>query len=131
MYYDVLLTALPVFLLYLEPGRYLRPRLLALLPLPRGAQQPEVLSYFEPRAASSVPVPLPLLEAGPGRVWTVNGMVPLLTTLLLLSLYLPSLWQLTVDRVPPYDTYCLAALWLWCGWLWIKGPDAGGSANHR
>jgi hypothetical protein len=23
---------------------------------------------------------------------------------------------------PPFDTFCLLALWAWCGWQWLRKP---------
>ena len=35
---------------------------------------------------------------------------------------------------PPFDTFCLLALWAWCGWQWLREPinptaDAGSTAS--
>jgi hypothetical protein len=73
-------------------------------------------SYFEPVAPS-----------GGGWVWD-----PVPPTLLALLVVLPQLAVL-IDRVyyggkhhyPPLDTFCLLALWGWCGW-----QVARGSANR-
>ncbi|HXG11649.1 MAG TPA: glycosyltransferase family 87 protein [Gemmataceae bacterium] len=128
MYYDVLLTVLPLLLLFTEPGRYLRPQLVALLPLPPAALGPAVRRYFEPRRADALPVPLPLLEPGSAKVAVLNGAVPTLAALILLSLYGPGCFGLTADKVPPFETYCLIALWLCCGWLWMRGTDRAATA---
>jgi hypothetical protein len=87
MYYDVLISALPVFLLYTDPWRYLR--------------------RFQ-------------FRVGP---WVINRMIPTLTVILIVMPNL--LYQiLQVDAFNvPADTVCIVLIWLWCGWLWLKGPE--------
>src|SRR5262249_6102378 len=48
MYYDVLLTILPVFLLFTEPGRWFEPRFLALVPMSSGEGNESVAAYYKP-----------------------------------------------------------------------------------
>lgn len=124
MYYDVLLSILPIFLLFTGKERYLEPRLAALLPLSKSLLSPTVQEYFQPRPAALLPVPWPLLEARAGRMAVLNRGAPTLAALVLLSLYVPSLFRLTVDKVPPLDTYFLVLLWLWCGWRWWVEPQS-------
>jgi hypothetical protein len=57
----------------------------------------------------------------------LNAAIPTLAVLILLTLYIPTLFARTPDSIPPLDTYFLIALWLWCGWLWLAqaGLPAG------
>jgi hypothetical protein len=127
MYYDVLLAALPVCLLFTDPGAYLRP---VFWPRPLG--NPELLPYYRPslRAVLSdwlagrqdtVP-PLPLMPEGQRRHWVWTP-VPLL--LLIGTIVSPAVGVI-VDpayRFPAVDTYCLLLLWAWCGWRTIFDMD--------
>jgi hypothetical protein len=98
MYYDVLLAGLPVCLLFTEPGRYL--------------------------------TPAPVGRPGPRGGWVWNPFPP---TLLALLIVLPHAadgidyyFLGRANHYPPLDTFCLIALWLWCGWQWLWAPGAAG-----
>jgi hypothetical protein len=119
MFYDVLLAALPVCLLFTEPRRYLE---LTFVRPPKLPLSPELMAYYQPTWPAVTPA-VPLLPGGRGR-WVWNPLPPLLLVLLI---GLPHLaYQLTRDMIfPPWDTFCLLALWLWCGWAWLRGPAAG------
>src|SRR5207249_3810651 len=98
MYYDVLLTALPVCVLFSQPGSYVQPIYVA------------VRLRRHEDDASQPP-------------WLLNRMVPTLV----LALAVVGNWVHAFDLCPtfgtPWDTYCLLALWFWCGWLAVC-PDA-------
>jgi hypothetical protein len=117
MYYDVLLTVLPAFVLLADWRSYLKPRLIT---WPRGAVDTELRPYYEPRRASTVLPPFALLEAGHPRIWVANSLVLTLIAIVPLSMYAPGVFGRLADAVPPFDTYCLMGLWFWCGWLWLK-----------
>src|SRR5262249_3904791 len=118
MYYDVLLAALPVGLLFTEPGRYLRLRFLRrrdhLL-------TPEAENYYRPAHVDELPPPMPLLPDGRRPRWVRNPLPPLL---LLLLLGVPGVARRLDERGwgQPVDTLLLAWLWAWCGWRWLW-PD--------
>ena len=70
-------------------------------------------------------LPVCLLLAAPLRWWLRN---PVPTTLLVLLIALPHAadgidYLRTAGRptyhLPPFDTFCLVALWAWCGWHWL------------
>jgi hypothetical protein len=83
MYYDVLLTALPMFVLFAEPGEYVRPIFLAIMPVSRPYLGDMVSGYYRPRLPVQYPPPVPMLEARHGHLWVVNRMVPSVLLLLL------------------------------------------------
>jgi hypothetical protein len=126
MYYDVLLAALPVFLLFIDWHRYLRPRLVAIVPL-TGSQLPDnLLEYYQPRfrrlrALLQPRFPVMALQTGLRHVWVVNSMTMTLVGLFLVVCYVYPTVCLYIHRFP-YDTITLLALWLWCGWLWLRVP---------
>jgi arabinofuranan 3-O-arabinosyltransferase len=116
MYYDVMLTFLPLCLLFCEPWRFLRVRL---FPRPRKPLPPELTAYYQP-ALFTEPPPVPLLPGGLALRWVRNPLPPLL---LLLLLAVPPLliWHDSTYHFPPVDTFCVLALWAWCGWaVWTK-----------
>lgn len=139
MYYDVLLTALPVFLLFTEPRRYLDPYFLAVLPVPSNQLREETGYYYQPGWIGDYPPSVPLIEAPARHLWVWNRFVPtMLAVLLVIEHAFPSLDAALTARVGmlspqlmmfstapyvggyPWDTYCLIVLWLWCGWQWLK-----------
>lgn len=95
MFYDVLLSALPVLLLFTEPRRYLPARLRAFLHLP-------------------------LREEAPAGSWIYEAVTLALVATMLLLFGLSATFQLTPDQFPQSDTFSLLALWLWCGWMWLR-----------
>ena len=132
MYYDVLLTALPVFLLFDEPRRFLTPRALVTVPLG--------------------PTPVGL---DPRSLWLVNsGVLTLLGLLAATEYVLPHLglevfvWaaplagpdavlplplEFTTNLMgTPWNTLLLIVLWLWCARLWARESGAAlpGSAGR-
>jgi hypothetical protein len=135
MYYDVVLGYLPVMLLLSVPRHYLRPRRWrrALLEWERrlvrpGRPRPVVPPWGADLADFNLPadagrsrsgaVVLRLASATPYG-WFRNS-IPLLALLTLLALDGPLReWDLVSAR-DPLDTYCLLALWVWCGWVWIR-----------
>jgi hypothetical protein len=136
MYYDVLLTALPVYLL-LEAGRFFRPRLLVYREAADAVSQLDVAGYYEPRWADSYPLGLQRPEQ-PAPVFVLSSM-----TLSLISIFAVTDWffpglgisvsvsagglSSTIVPMPlkfstsvmgtPWNLFCLLALWLWTGWL--------------
>ena len=123
MYYDVLLVALPVFLLFPEPGRYLEPLYLVVVPL-GGAFGARLNGYHGPRRPDALPPRPPLLPLGYRNIWVVNRMFPTLTVLLLLTQPLGPVLGLGGYYGPPWDTFLVLALWLWAGWRWLRMPPA-------
>jgi hypothetical protein len=141
MYYDVLLTALPIFLLLTEPSRYLRPRLLLLKDSPNRESLLSVPDYSEPRWASLYPY-LPCSDGKmPALVFVVNSMTLTLILLFVLADSVApglgisasvSAGALTGSLIPlplkfstaaagtPWSVFCLIALWLWCGWRSVR-----------
>jgi len=84
MYYDVLLTALPLVVLLAEPKKLLEPLCVAVLPL---AAQPGPVpfpTYYGPWPADEEPPQLPAQQPLPGQVWVLNRMVPNVLLALLL-----------------------------------------------
>jgi hypothetical protein len=124
MYYDVLLAALPVFLLFTEPWRYFEPVF-----LPRGRHHAPPASagggaYSELLAALRYPPAVSLFPPGGRHVLVLNCVVPTLVVALLLAS-----GPLDSDALP-WDTFCLIALWLWCGWKVWRTP-AGEAPPHK
>ncbi len=119
MYYDVLLAALPVFLLFTEPSRYLQPLLLAVVPLRRGALPEEAAAYHRPAPPPRAMPTLSLLSIGYQHVWVLNRLAPTAYVFLVATQYLFPHLRLGSHWGPPWDTFCLIALWLWCGWQWL------------
>jgi hypothetical protein len=112
MYYDVLLSALAVLLLFTEPRRYLEPRFVS--------GKTEAVEYYRPRLFVAWPTIAPLFNAGRPRWWVWNRMIPTLTTLLYcIPLVLYHVLNMGAFDVPA-DTICLMLIWLWCGWLWLR-----------
>jgi hypothetical protein len=151
MYYDLLLSALPVFLLLAEPGRFLRPRLLAIRPLGEAQLGEDLAAYYRPRPVEGQPPPVPLLPANYGHVWVVNSFVLTLIAVLLFLEHIgrtmgievsargacldtwPALAALQLKQPlrfstdfngTPIETGLLFLLWLWCGWQWLRTPRA-------
>jgi hypothetical protein len=141
MYYDVLLAALPVFLLLTEPRSYLRPHVVVLAAVAHEQMDGADVRYYRPGLAVGYPSSEAPLRTRPNQMWVLNSMVLSLLALLLaiehlfprlgiaLSIKaarLPS-WpivqpiQFSTDLVgPPWDTFCLEFLWVWCGLLWLR-----------
>jgi hypothetical protein len=130
MYYDLMLAALPVVLLFADPVSF--------LPLVRwrGSIPPLnatslTTAPLEPDAGP--PLLLLILRGGwmaaftPRPHWFRNLLALALLVLLLASPALFRLW-LAESPSPPWDTFCLMGLWLWC--VWVVGAaqqEASGS----
>src|SRR5262249_42988465 len=151
MYYDSLLAALPVGLLFPRPGQYwaLRfwPRSRAPLPAgldltalgpaalerfrppPRESIAAHLLAYYRPTLGALEPPPAPLLPGGRVARWVRNPFAP---TLLVLTLALcqlvPGLMQ-EEGKAPPLDTAAFLLLWAWCGWQGVR--RGGGSEDDK
>jgi hypothetical protein len=119
MYYDTLLAALPIVLLFVDWRRYLDPILIALVPL-SGLPLPENLrGYYAPRPPQAYPSARLVLQPRRGQIWVLNSLIPNLAALLL-ALY-PIFHPLGLDMYRfPYDTIVLLAFWLWCAWLCLR-----------
>lgn len=90
MYYDVLLTALPMFVLLAEPNKLLEPKVVALVPLPTQPALDDLMTYYGPWPADQGPPLLPLLQPTHRHVWVLNHMVPnVLAALLVIEHGLP------------------------------------------
>jgi arabinofuranan 3-O-arabinosyltransferase len=111
MYYDAMLTFLPVCLLFSEPSRFLQ---MSFWPKPREPVPAELLPYYQPTSLAEPP-PMPLLPGGRHARWVVNPLPPLLLVLLL-GLTPLMIWYDPSYHFPPVDTFCLIAIWAWCGW---------------
>ncbi len=121
MYYDVLLTALPVFLLFADPARLLRPTILLAI-----TRQEEETTRPNPRSLCLVnSAVLTIL----GLLAVVEYVFPHLglevfvwaKPLAPLHKHLPLPLEFTTSLMgTPWNTLLLLALWLWCGWLWLR-----------
>jgi arabinofuranan 3-O-arabinosyltransferase len=113
MYYDVLLSILPLALLFTDPVRYLRALswLRPLIVVPAGwFFGPEGRRYF---SAALTP------RAIPPELAIKDGPIPVPVAALALVMILPPLcilWDPT-HHYPPLDTFTLLLLWAWCGYL--------------
>ena len=119
MYYDALLGALGLFLLFTEPRRYLSPLLVLLAPLRNDVAGRAVTAYHRPVLPEGLPPPVPL-HVGPRAVWTLNRLAPTAFVLLLLIHYLFPVLGLGSHWGTPWDTFTLAGVWAWCGWQWLR-----------
>ncbi len=144
MYYDILLTALPLFVLFAEPRRYLDPLFVAIVPLRTGERLGDDFArYYRAGPAYDHPPSVPLLQADYPHIWVVNRMVPNVLALFLLiehalphftfhfsasgtligtvmegRIFTTALWH----HGQPWDTFLAIYLWLYCGLLWILTP---------
>ena len=119
MYYDMLLAALPVFLLFTEWREYLKPLFVAIVRISRARIGEALARHYDPRFASAAVPPAPPVQPDTHTVWVLNRMVPNLVVALLVIEYLfPGVGIKLYEF--PYDTVCLGLFWLWCGWLALK-----------
>src|SRR5439155_6880842 len=148
MYYEVLLTALPMLLLFTEPRRYLEPILLAIVPF---GKTHDSTAYFRPTLPQNYPSPLEAFQGGLRSVAVLNRLAPSLLVLLLaiehlfpaLNIFVtvkagvPGIGYTTPDGTistllsTPWDAYCLLVLWLWCGWQWVRERPSQPEAPAR
>jgi hypothetical protein len=141
MYYDILLTALPVLLLLTDPVRFLRPVLVIFRSLAGNRADGDLADYFSPRLASTYPRSTAVSQVGYHSIGVLNSMtLSLIVLLLLAESLLPYLGIAVSVSVPglanspipmplkystaipgtPWSTFCIIALWLWCGWLLLR-----------
>jgi hypothetical protein len=134
MYYDVLVAALPVALLFTEPWRgwpLARVRLLrgpasaaALASLDPAAPPSKLSAWQGPDLSEQITSLQPAALHPPVQSVLLLALKPhwlrnLVPPLVLLGLMaLPPLCFLydPTYHFPPTDTFCLLALWAWCGW---------------
>jgi hypothetical protein len=141
MYYEEVLTALPVLLLFTEPERYLRPVLVGLLPGSKARDYETLSSYYAPRPACGERLSLGFLAGGMRQVAILNSVIlTILAFLAIVELVFPWLAitasvaapRLDTRIVPtplrfstsipgtPWSTFCMLGLWLWCGLIWLR-----------
>jgi hypothetical protein len=120
MYYDVLLGFLPLGLLFTDPRRYLKPLLLAVVPLRRSLADPGLIAYYQPALPRGAIRPSPWLRPAYGQIWVLNRMAPTLFLLLVAVQHLFPLFNWGCHYGQPWDTFCLMWLWLWCSWQWLR-----------
>jgi hypothetical protein len=118
IYYDLLLAAFPVFLLLTEPRKFLEPRFVVIQPLSVTRLGGEVAGYYQLVLPSAYPSRLSLPAAGLRHLWLINRTELNLVALLLSIVYLAPLLGGSIYHGWPWETFCLIALWFWCGWLW-------------
>lgn len=123
MYYDVLLTALPVLLLFTEPARWLVPRFVAIVPVGPCRLGHDVVDYYAPLLPGGYPPMLPLLAIGYQNVCVLNRLVPHLVIVLVLTQFLFFKLGLGGFHGPPWDTFVLIAMWLWLGGVLLVGSE--------
>jgi hypothetical protein len=116
IYYDLLLAALPVLLLFTEPRQYLELRFLAIVPFRGTRLGPALEGYFQPRQAEAYPPPVPPLPAWYRHLWVLNRTEPTLVAVLVV---VNAFWG---GYNLPWETFFLIALWLWCGGLCLRRP---------
>ncbi len=126
MYYDVLLTLLPLTVLLTDTECWLGLSLVRLrwtwrldrLVVPEYEAGPVAIDYCRPRLATSFPQrPTAPVGAAP-LFWTVNS-IPL-TLIILIYLQYPIEyawfhWEHRSIAGVPLDTYSIIGIWLWCG----------------
>ena len=110
----LVITGLPVLLLFTEPRRSLRAEFW------RGPPSPELRRYYQPSLDDLTPPPLPLIPDGRRPRWVRAPVPPLL---FFLMLTIPPLGCLIEPRLrmptyhfPPADIIALLLLWAWCGY---------------
>jgi hypothetical protein len=124
MYYDVLLSALPVFLLFTEPRQYLVPRFLAWEPLifwheplllPWQNLKPDDSASRVSKGSVSF-LALPAANYG----WVKNPFTILVLVALVLHEQVLEPEQWLPVHGWPWTTMAVIVLWLWCAWLWTR-----------
>jgi hypothetical protein len=94
MYYDILLTALPIALLYRSSC----------------VRHGMTLTLLVLLVVSDLLLPLVPIEVSISAPMLKNGPIPL-----------PIVFS-TAYAGTPWPTFCIFALWLWCGWRWLRMP---------
>ncbi len=145
MYYEVLLVALPVCLLFTQPNRYLEPIFVAIIPPARIPPEDALARYYRPQWAQVYPQASSLVLVRPRDVCVLNSLILTLLALLAVTEYLfpllgievsasGSVFKLAEPVVPqplrfatkqngtPWSTFIVLLFWLWCGWLWLRQP---------
>jgi hypothetical protein len=123
MYYDLLLTALPVFLLLVEPRRFLEREYLAWTVLRRGQLAPAFDGYHAIRAPDRL-VPQATVRGTGFSLWVVNSLTLSLVSVLMFTAHGLPLLGYGVQGFA-FDTACIVVIWLWCGWKWMRWPTLG------
>jgi hypothetical protein len=104
MYYDILLTALPIALLlearHKEKGTLLQ----------TGYRNRMILTLIALLVISDLLLPLLEIEITISAPILKKSPIPL-----------PIVFS-TAYAGTPWPTFCILALWLWCGWLWLRMP---------
>jgi hypothetical protein len=119
MYYDIVVGAFPVALLFAEPRRFLQP---SFRPRRLAQVSPELLAYYQPSWDQPSPPAVPLLPGGMQLRWACNPLPPLL--LVLLPIATAMCITIRPDyKFPPVDTFLLVAIWAWCCVWVIRGGD--------
>jgi hypothetical protein len=148
MYYDVLLTALPLGLLLLNPSEFLKPRLMAIVPL-REVHEDRTSGY-RPTLQTGYPIKSWTLPVFSRQIVVLNSVTLTLIALLFLadhvgpvldisaSISAAGLKHLPMPRPieistgsagTPWVTFSLMLIWAWSGYLWVKIPDKAESAD--
>jgi arabinofuranan 3-O-arabinosyltransferase len=123
MYYDVLLAALPVCLLFTHPFRCFEPLFLGLRPFGKSAPDVLLVSYFRPSTYFQRRAWLPFVTGGYGQVFLVNSLVLSLFVLLVSIQYVGPFLGVGVYKGPPLDTFVLIGFWVWCGYRLLVDKD--------
>jgi hypothetical protein len=142
MYYDSLLAALPVALFFADPGRFARPRLIAVVALGTPPPDKSLEEFYQPRlvCGSQETVRLPWSHRG---IFVLSSLsLSLLAFLLISETLLPALGIAVSVSMPthhglpvpmplkystglagtPFSTFGLIIFWFWAGWIWLRSP---------
>jgi hypothetical protein len=126
MYYDILLTVLPMVLLFVEPRRYFEPSFLAWEPLVLW-HPPEFTPWRTVNHHGQAPpgriragVVSLLTLAGPNYGWIQNPFPLLALAALLLIEQVFEAQNILPAKGFPWNTVVVILLWLWCAWLWTR-----------
>jgi hypothetical protein len=130
MYYDMLLAALPVLLLWHNAAEYLKPVYLVLWVQPGSLAGQDFGGYYSPQIMQAMPPQPPALPLQYRHVWLLNRMIPNLTVALLFSQYLlPMLWLDSFYR-SPRDTLWIMVIWLWTLVVWMQMANSSLSRSR-
>jgi hypothetical protein len=152
MYYDVLLTALPVLMLLTEPRRYLQPTFLTIAHGSEAQPGEELIEYHRPGLALAWPGGAEFVQLGNRNVYVLSSLTLTLLALFAISDLTLPLLEIAVSvsakglqhgPVPmplrfstaltgtPWNTFFLIALWAWCGWQTWRMPSTAFSRPGR